>query len=46
MELLQNGVDRTVIALWLVSGRPTGPETRLFDLLGGYVRPIVLQFSK
>jgi len=35
-----------VLALWFLAGRPTGPETRLFDLTGGYVRPLVLRFSR
>ncbi len=35
-----------ILVLWVLAGRPVGPETRLFALLSGYVRPLVLQLSK
>jgi len=35
-----------VLALWLFARRPDGPETRLFDLLDRYLRPIAPRFSK
>jgi lipopolysaccharide exporter len=35
-----------VSVLWYLAGRPTGPETRLLELSGNFLRPLAVQLSR
>ena len=35
-----------VVLLWFIAGRPAGPETRFLELVGNFLRPLVLRFSR
>ena len=35
-----------ILALWFLAGRPVGAETRLFELAGRFIPPVMLRFSR